>query len=149
MRPEQSTTEVGYQQIEQTGEFCCGRREALRLLWTGEQLQTTFALGHQTLEQGSIQPMQVLQGVDHPESGPHIQMESGMPQRCKIYNQNAALGFLERDSGVDSNCGTARSSFRIHHIEDASPARGGPAFAARCGDPRERLDEHFGGCVAF
>ncbi len=72
-----------------------------------------------------------------------------MSEGSKIHQQNAALGFLERDGRVDRNRGTARSSFRIHYREDACPARGSAAFAARCGKAGKCLDQSFRSRIAF
>ena len=116
-------TEVCHQQIEQAGQF--GRRWVLvlRLLRTGEQLQAAFALGHQTFKQRGIQPVQVLQRVHHAKRGPHVEMERAMSEGSKIHQQNSALGFLQRDRGVDRYGGAARSALGIHHGEDAGAAR--------------------------
>ena len=76
---------------------------ALGLLRAGQQLQSALALGHQTFEQRSIEAVQILQRVHHSERGPHIEMKSAVSQRSKIHQQNSALGFLQRDGGVDGN----------------------------------------------
>src|ERR1700730_440352 len=138
-----------YQQLEEASQFCRGGRQALWLLWAGEQLQVALALSHQSLEQRGIQPMQILQGVDYSEGGPYIQMKSAMSQGSKIHKQNSVLGLLERNGRVNGDSGTPASAFGIHYGDDRGATGGGAAFAAGGGKPRHRFNQGFGGCAAF
>ena len=77
--------EVCHQQVKQPRQFGCSRCQRLRALRTGKQLQSAFALGHETLKQRGVHAMQVLQRIAQAKRRPCIQMKCGMTQRRKIH----------------------------------------------------------------
>ena len=79
------------QEIEQPRQLGCGRLKRERLLRRGQQLQSAFALRHQAFEQGRVQPVQILERVEHSERGPNVEMQCAVPQRRKIHQQHSAV----------------------------------------------------------
>ena len=107
----------------------CGPRNAGRrqrwigLQRSGEKMQAIFGRRHQTLEQRSVEAMQIFQRVRYSKAGPQIEMKLSVTDGGKINQDDVAICLLQRDRGIHrSRCGPG-AAFGPQKSKDASLAR--------------------------
>src|SRR5271167_1433554 len=87
--------------------------------------------------------MEILQGINQGKLRAQIQLQSGVTDGSEIHQDDAAMGLLQRDGGIDSGGGSSGSALRIQKSEDTRLAGAALRAAERGGETSEGLDQCF------
>src|ERR1700723_529892 len=83
------------------------RLRRIRLLRSGQKMQSFFRRRHQTVEKRDIHAVQILQSVEYSELWPQVEMKRCVSNRGEIDEHHIAVRLLKSDRGIDRSGGTS------------------------------------------
>ena len=78
-----------------------------------------FRRSHQTVKQGDVQAVKILQCVEHAELRPQVEMKRGVTNGSEIEQDDVSMCLLKGESSVYRSGGASRAAFGAQECEDA------------------------------
>ena len=89
-----------------------------RNIGTGQQLQAAAVPGHETLQQGTVETMQVAERVGHAEQRLQVHVQRGVSQRSQVHQRRVAVGSVQSQSEIHRDRSGAAASFGVNYGKD-------------------------------
>ena len=137
--------EVADQQVKQLGELRGRRLRLHRRGGAGQQLQASAVAGHETFQQGTVQAMQVADGISHGEQRFQVQVQRAVSEWGNVNQGGAAVGSLQGQSKIDGYRGGAAAPFGVDHGEHLAARFFAAALSLRGGQPHKGFQQIGGG----
>jgi len=96
------------------------QRRRVRWQWASRRrqyLQPAIVTGHEAVEQGRIEAVQVGDGVGDAEGGLEIEMQGAVAKRGQIHQRGAVVNRLQSQGEIDGDGGRAAATFGVHNRE--------------------------------
>ena len=106
---------------------CCG---------PASRCKPSLAGGHQTVEQGNVEAVEILQSVEYAKLRTKIQMQGRVTNGSEIHEHHVAVSLLQSHCGVDGSGGRSGASFGAEESENARlpSAASEPGFGWSCNE---------------
>src|ERR1700722_7126970 len=86
-------------------------------------MQAILGWGHEAIEQRDVEAVEILQGVEHAELGPQVEMKRGVANGSEVNQNYISMRMLQRHGGVDCGGGASGASFGASECKFWSLAR--------------------------
>ena len=107
-------------------------------------MQAVLGSGHQAIEQGNVEAVQVLERIGYSKARTQVEMELGVADGGEVHQNHAAVGLLQSYGGVDGGGGGASATFGAEEGKDAGLARAAASAGAIGTETRQGFEKSLG-----
>ena len=109
-------TELPHQHVEQAGELSCrGLHGNRSTLGPASSCKPAAVAGHETFQQGTVETMQVADGIGHSEQRLQIHVQRRVSERGHVDQRGVAMGGLQGQGEIYRDRGGAVAAFGIDY----------------------------------